>query len=167
MTEALQSTKKTPGDSSLGTTAKSSLHHGSGEGQRKAHRALKYQALSQGRQWLVRQAKAENPDAMPGDVYRTADCRYVNHSAIGVNISPVHKAAHYSGLVTCGSIWPCPVCASRIQERRRPECSRRLTGPRGRATRSLWSRSPFRTSPGRAWAICWRQADAFKRLRKG
>ena len=56
---------------------------------------------------------------MPGDVYRTADCRYVNHSAIGVNISPVHKAAHYSGLVTCGSIWPCPVCASRIQERRR------------------------------------------------
>ena len=124
MTEATQSIKNAPGESLLGTTAKSSLRHGSEEGQRKAHRALKYQALSQGRQWLVRQAKAENPDAMPGDVYRTADCRYVNHSAIGVNISPVHKAAHYSGLVTCGSIWPCPVCASRIQERRRPEVQR-------------------------------------------
>ena len=94
MTEAPQITKTAPGESPLGTTAKSSLRHGSEEGQRKAHRALKYQALSQGRQWLVRQAKAENPDAMPGDVYRTADCRYVNHSAIGVNISPAHKAAH-------------------------------------------------------------------------
>ena len=95
---------------------------------------------------------------MPGDVYRTADCRYVNHSAIGVNISPVHKAAHYSGLVTCGSIWPCPVCASRIQERRRPEVQQAIDwGQAGRATRSLWSRSP---SAQVSWAEPGRSAGA-------
>ena len=168
MTEATQSIKNAPGESLLGTTAKSSLRHGSEEGQRKAHRALKYQALSQGRQWLVRQAKAENPDAMPGDVYRTADCRYVNHSAIGVNISPAHKAAHYSGLVTCGSIWPCPVCASRIQERRRPGVQQAIDWAKGQGYQVVMVTFTF---PHKSWQslgdLLARQADAFKRLRKG
>ena len=168
MTEATQSIKNAPGESLLGTTAKSSLRHGSEDGQRKAHRALKYQALSQGRQWLVRQAKAENPDAMPGDVYRTADCRYVNHSAIGVNISPAHKAAHYSGLVTCGSIWPCPVCASRIQERRRPEVQQAIDWAKGQGYQVVMVTFTF---PHKSWQslgdLLARQADAFKRLRKG
>lgn len=31
--------------------------------------------------------------------------------------------AHYSGLQTCGSVWSCPVCASKISERRRLEIS--------------------------------------------
>ena len=31
--------------------------------------------------------------------------------------------AHYSGLQTCGSVWSCPVCSSKISERRRLEIS--------------------------------------------
>ena len=105
---------------------------------------------------------------MPGDVYRTADCRYVNHSAIGVNISPVHKAAHYSGLVTCGSIWPCPVCASRIQERRRPEVQQAIDWAKGQGYQVVMVTFTF---PHKSWQslgdLLARQADAFKRLRKG
>jgi hypothetical protein len=29
--------------------------------------------------------------------------------------------AHYKGLQTCGSVWLCPCCASKIEERRRLE----------------------------------------------
>lgn len=168
MTEAPQSTKNALGDGPLGTTAKSSLHTGSEEGQRKAHRALKYQALSQGRYWLVSQAKAERPQEKPGDVYRTADCRHVNHGQIGVNVSPVHKAAHYSGLVTCGSVWACPVCASRIQERRRPEVQQAIDWAKGQGYLVVMVTFTF---PHKSWQslgdLLARQADAFTRLRKG
>ena len=168
MTEATQSIKNAPGESLLGTTAKSSLRTGSEEGQRKAHRALKYQALSQGRYWLVSQAKAEKPQEKPGDVYRTADCRYVNHGEVAVNISPVHKAAHYSGLVTCGSVWACPVCASRIQERRRPEVQKAIDWAKERGYQVVMVTFTF---PHKSWQtleeLLTRQADAFKLLRKG
>ena len=168
MTEAPQSTKTGSAGSPLGTTAKSSLRSGSEEGHRKAHRALKYQALSQGRQWLVRQAKAEKPDAMPGDVYRTADCRHVNHGQVGVNLSPAHKAAHYSGLVTCGSIWACPVCDSRIQERRRPEVQKAIDWGKeqGYAVVMVTFTFPHKSFQTLSELLS-RQTDAFKRLRKG
>lgn len=32
----------------------------------------------------------------------------------------IHKA-HYGGLMTCGSVWMCPICAAKITERRRIE----------------------------------------------
>jgi len=155
----------------LGTTAKSSspCPDGGGSGQgRKAHRALKYQALSQGRQWLVAQAKAEKPADFPGDVYRTADCRHVNHGQVGVNISPAHKAAHFSGLATCGSVWACPVCASRIQERRRPEVQQAIDWADGQGYAVVMVTFTF---PHKAWnhldELLARQADAFKQLRGG
>lgn len=157
-----------PAASALGTTAKSSLHRGSEEVQSKAHRALKYQALSQGRSWLVGHARAEEPGAKPGDVYRTADCRYVNHGQVGVNLSSVHKAAHYSGLVTCGSVWACPVCASRIQERRRPEVQKAIDWAKAQSYAVVMVTFTF---PHKSWQslddLLTRQADAFKRLRKG
>lgn len=168
MAEAPQTTSIDASSAPLGTTAKSSLRTGSEEGQRKAHRALKYQALSQGRFWLVSQAKAEKPQEKPGDVYRTADCRHVNHGQIGVNVSPVHKAAHYSGLVTCGSVWACPVCASRIQERRRPEVQQAIDWAKGQGYLVVMVTFTF---PHKSWQslgdLLARQADAFTRLRKG
>lgn len=35
--------------------------------------------------------------------------------------SPKAKKAHYGGLMVCGSVWSCPVCASKVTERRRAE----------------------------------------------
>jgi len=34
--------------------------------------------------------------------------------------------AHYKGLMTCGSVWVCPVCAAKITERRRLEVKRAI-----------------------------------------
>ncbi len=40
---------------------------------------------------------------------------------VSVLYSPKQKAAHYGGLMVCGSVWMCPVCSAKISERRREE----------------------------------------------
>ena len=37
---------------------------------------------------------------------------------------PATKSSHYKGLLTCASVWTCPVCSSRIAEKRREELAR-------------------------------------------
>lgn len=150
----------------LGTTAKSSPPPP--EKVRKASRALRYQAHSQSREWLIAQAKSERPESYPGDVYRTADCRYVNHGDVGVNYSQQFQAAHYSGLVTCGSPWACTTCSARIQERRRHEIQQAIDWAN---SQGLYVFLVTFTFPHQAWQkladLIPAQADAFKRLRKG
>lgn len=48
-------------------------------------------------------------------------------SAVQVWYDPEHEAAHFGQLVTCGSIWHCPVCAAKIAERRRVEVKEAMT----------------------------------------
>ena len=58
----------------------------------------------------------------PANFHRTAKCKHVRHGdAVGVHLAPEHKSAFFSGLVTCGSVWACPVCTAKVQERRREE----------------------------------------------
>ncbi len=45
---------------------------------------------------------------------------------INVMRSKTSKKAHYSGLMTCGSVWHCPICAARISEQRRQELTRSM-----------------------------------------
>lgn len=61
-------------------------------------------------------------DLMP--LSRTAGClrwRLSADSSVGVLKSRQYQTAHYSGLQVCGRVWPCPVCAAKIVERRRAE----------------------------------------------
>ena len=44
-------------------------------------------------------------------------------SKVKVNRHINSSKAHYSGLQTCGSVWVCPVCASKTSEKRRLELS--------------------------------------------
>lgn len=55
---------------------------------------------------------------------RTAKCLrvpYLPSGEVEVWFSPKHGSASYGGLVTCASVWACPVCAAKITERRRVE----------------------------------------------
>lgn len=45
------------------------------------------------------------------------------HDDVVIYKSQEHGTAFYGGLVTCGSVWWCPVCAAKISERRRVELS--------------------------------------------
>jgi hypothetical protein len=58
---------------------------------------------------------------------RVAFCmRRVQHATVDVCYSPDHQSAHYSGLMVCGSVWVCPLCAVKISERRREEIERAI-----------------------------------------
>lgn len=50
-------------------------------------------------------------------------CRVLREKNSGVDIhhSVKFDSYHYANLVTCGSVWTCPVCAAKITERRRQE----------------------------------------------
>lgn len=59
---------------------------------------------------------------------RTSKCMVLRAPIPGAGLSPiqVHKTAadgkaFYTGLMACGSVWNCPVCAAKVSERRRLE----------------------------------------------
>lgn len=53
---------------------------------------------------------------------RVSKCyRVRTREMIDVFRSKKFERAHYAGLVTCSSVWTCPVCSSKITERRRIE----------------------------------------------
>src|SRR5438552_1083589 len=65
---------------------------------------------------LQREARALLPHE------RVAFCmRRIQATTVDVFYSPQHQSAHYGGLMVCGSVWVCPLCAAKISERRRAE----------------------------------------------
>jgi hypothetical protein len=66
--------------------------------------------------------QAEARHVLPDE--RVAFClQHVIPIALGVEIlhNPYHQTAHYGGLIQCGSVWHCPLCAAKISERRRSQ----------------------------------------------
>src|SRR5437773_6935288 len=71
---------------------------------------------------LQREARALLPDE------RVAFCmRRIQATSVDVLYSPQNQTAHYGGLMVCGSIWVCPLCAARISEYRRVEVEQAIT----------------------------------------
>lgn len=68
---------------------------------------------------LVRwQRQSVARDLLPNE--RVAKCYRVRiKELVDVLRSVKYKRAHYGGLMTCGSVWHCPVCTAKITERRR------------------------------------------------
>lgn len=54
---------------------------------------------------------------------RTSKCSRwkIPNQSVRILKNPEYKKAHYAGLERCGSVWWCPLCASKIAERRRSE----------------------------------------------
>lgn len=71
--------------------------------------------------------KAIARELMPGE--RIHDClRKIVPGKTSVDLiyDPSRQTAHYKNLMTCGSVWICPVCAARITEQRADELRRAL-----------------------------------------
>ena len=56
--------------------------------------------------------------------------RLPGRDLVEVYHSAAAARAHLEGLMTCGNVWVCPVCSSRISERRRIELTQALAGCR-------------------------------------
>ena len=111
----------------LGIYAKSSTPPPPGGAARAAiqkNRADRYALLSTARR--VFSAAGKRSGLVYGHDYcKTAKCKFISHGqGVGVHKSHQHNGAFYSGLVTCGSVWTCPVCGPKIQERRREEIAK-------------------------------------------
>lgn len=73
------------------------------------------------RRHLIAAAAKSQPGKHSGNVYRTAACTWVRVGDLALVKPAQRESYHYKGLVTCGSVHTCPLCASKIQERRRQE----------------------------------------------
>lgn len=119
----------------LGNNAKSSsfLHSGSalpdagnGGGAGRAlvrqKRVERFAALSQGRVWLSALSEQSETAKAGWKVHATYKCHHVRRAkAVGVHREARSGSAFYGGLATCGSVWACPVCAAKVQQKRRAE----------------------------------------------
>ncbi len=108
----------------LGITAKSIAPPVDEKLQENRRNRFKYQTVSS--KILAKDAEKKlqktSTKKYAGDIHRTCDCAWtVVASRVSVKKSPEFKTAHYKGLATCGSVWSCPVCTAKIQERRRVE----------------------------------------------
>lgn len=86
-------------------------------------RAMRYELLATARALMLHEGKKEGLEH-PHNWHRTAKCAHVTVGQVGVHKSAEHQKAFYSGLMTCGSVWSCPVCTAKVQERRRVEISK-------------------------------------------
>lgn len=152
----------------LGITAKSSPPPTPDTGARAA-RAEKYAALHQARVWIGRRVNKLFPDVQfPGEVFRTFDCRNVRTSHFVEVRHTTGMPANYRNLATCGSVWACPVCAGRIQERRRLELEHLVQWSADQGMQAIMVTFTFpHTSFNTLSDLLERQADAFKRFRRG
>lgn len=153
----------------LGTTVKSSPPLP--DQGRRVSRAKRYRAQTHAQIVLKRQALSDGlplGKKYPGDVYSTIDCLRTSLGFVGVQYDSVHAAAHYSGIVTCGSVWACPVCAAKIQERRRGEIEEAMTWAQDQGLKAVLVTFTF---PHKSWHkledLLRMQSEAFKRLRRG
>jgi len=85
-----------------------------------------------------------------------------------VHQSKAHGSAFFSKLFTCGNVWTCPVCAAKVQERRRVEIAKAIDWAYASGLQPVMVTLTF---PHRTWDKVGRlldqQATALQRLRAG
>ena len=105
----------------------------------------------------------------PSNRHDTAKCLYTRIAPdVDVMRSKEHGRAFYAGLVVCGKVWTCPVCAAKIQERRRLEVAQAFDWAYSNGKKVVMVTFTF---PHYHWQrladLLPKQAEAYKRLRAG
>lgn len=110
----------------------------------RGQRAKRFDLLATARSVLLASPEAQRLKH-PHNVHRTCKCAWIpNGSLVAVNKAIASKKAFYSGLTTCGSVWTCPVCCAKVQERRREEIATAVSWVYGEPIVTA-----IRTVPGR------------------
>lgn len=137
--------------------------------QMQDRREQRFAALDQARHWLRGRASQIDPSAFAGDLFRTVDCRFARTADnVSVFFDAEHQAAVLGGVATCGSVWACPVCATKIQQRRRGELSTLLDWSYSQGFTPLMVTLTFPHTRFDSLAdLLSKQRAAFKLLRSG
>lgn len=131
-------------------------------------RAERYMLLAEARGLLYTEGLRQKLE-YANKIHATTKCRYITRgSDVGVMLSKEHGKAFYADLVTCGSVWSCPVCSALIQERRRVELEHAINWA---YENDLQPVMVTLTSPHKSWhtmkELLIQQAEALGCLRKG
>ena len=131
-------------------------------------RSKRYELLASARSIYCQQGASQGLQFVQ-NYHRTAKCKYVpTGSLVGVHASQKHHSAFYTGLVSCGSVWTCAVCAVKIQERRRLEIEKAINFGYANGLQSVLVTLTFpHYKMHRLSELLIKQADALARLRKG
>lgn len=133
------------------------------------HRKDRYKVLSQARNILIAEGKKHFP-AMPTKYHRTTLCKHaLTGSELAVVLSTEFNKAFYDGLQTCGNVWTCPVCAAKVQERRRLEIAQAMEffGWSGNRQAVMVTFTFPHKNLMKLKDLLTKQSEAFKFLRKG
>lgn len=131
------------------------------------NRAARYELLASARALFLYEGKKDGLK-YPHDWHRTAKCKHVNVAQIGVHKSTQHKSAFYSGLMSCGSVWTCPICTAVVQERRRVEISKAVSWAYDSGKQAAMVTLTFPHYKQNALEdLVKKQADALARFRRG
>lgn len=88
-----------------------------------------------------------------------------NGNNVQVRRSEDNSAVGYAGLSTCGSVWACPTCSSRIQARRRIELGCLLTAAAERGYSALFTTYTLRHHSKQKLSLLWGSlSKAFRRI---
>jgi hypothetical protein len=100
-------------------------------------------------------------------VHRVIGCNWIQVDDLS-HVKPVGKESmHYKGLMTCGSVWSCPICAAKVQERRRQEVVKLTTWASANGKQGPMVSYTFPHNPDQTLAqLLDFQAHALRRLRK-
>ena len=159
-------------DALLGTYAKSITPSPESEAVRALiafNLAERYRLLAHARHEFLSAGRRAGLE-FPHNYCRTAKCKYVQYGSeyVGVYVAPEFGSAFYSGLVTCGSVWACPVCSAKVQQRRRGEVSEAIDWAHENGLQSVMVTLTF---PHCNWhklkKLLLQQRMALQRLRAG
>lgn len=135
---------------------------------RSESRAKRYELLSMARELLIFEGKKEGL-VYASDFHKTAKCMHTPHGQVSVLRDKARGNAFFGGLVTCGSTWSCPICATKVQERRRQEIAHAFDWAYN--TAGLQPVMVTLTFPHKAWHnledLVLQQRQALKLLRYG
>lgn len=135
--------------------------------RRRSNRAQRYELLATARDLLRSLGRALDLEH-PSDYHRTAKCSHTPISDVAVLRSKDHGSAFYKGLAICGNVWACPVCAAKVQERRRAEIAAGFDWAYSQGLQPLMVTLTF---PHRAWNdlcdLVLQQREALKLFRAG
>lgn len=86
----------------------------------------RYKTLSAVRSILIAEGSKHFP-TLPTKYHRSTLCKHsLTGAQVAVLLSQEHGKAFFDGLQTCGNVWTCPVCAAKVQERRRLEIAQAI-----------------------------------------
>lgn len=131
-------------------------------------RAERYELLSAARALFLYEGKRQGLEH-PQNFHRTAKCSWVTVAgSVDLYVSKEHRRAFYKGLMLCGSVWACPTCAAKVQERRREEIAQAIKWAYEQGLQPVMVTLTF---PHYQWNkledLIKQQADALQKMRAG